>query len=117
MKGEIFMSILTCGAESCIHNQNRLCCKGEICVGGNHAKCRDDTCCENYVLQRGGMAAKDSFSSSIDHPSEYVSIDCEAASCVYNEHYKCVADRVDISGQGGTEEKDTCCMTFREISS
>ena len=107
------MSRLTCGAENCVHNCECLCCKGEICIGGDHARCSDDTCCENYVLQREGMGVKNSYTSSISHPSENVSVDCEAASCIYNDRYKCIAEHVDISGRGSTHKEGTCCRTYR----
>ena len=105
------MSVLKCGADHCVYNQEKLCCKGEICVGGAHANNCEDTCCENFACRREGA---DSFTSSISHPSRNVSIDCEASKCVYNDHYKCIADHVDISGKGGTDKDATCCRTFRE---
>lgn len=106
------MSELKCGVENCFYNCEKLCSKGEICVGGTHANRCDDTCCENFARKKAGM---DSFTSSISHPSIHVSIDCEAEKCIYNEHYKCMADHVDISGRGsGSSKEDTCCKTFRE---
>ena len=107
------MSKLTCGAVGCAHNCESLCCKGEICVGGDHARNCADTCCENYAALRDGMAVRNSYTSSISHPSENVNIDCEVASCIYNEHYKCNAERVDISGRGGADKSTTSCQTFR----
>lgn len=105
------MSDLRCDAMNCVHNCDRLCCKGEICVGGTHADKCDDTCCENYACHKEGM---DSFTSSISHPSTNVSIDCEAVRCIYNDHYKCTAEHVDISGHGESR-CETCCKTFREV--
>ncbi len=105
------MSELRCGAENCVYNHGRLCGKGEICVGGKHAGRCGDTCCESFAWRREGM---DSFTSSINHPSMTISIDCEAVKCIYNTEYKCTAKHVDINGIAATGSGETSCGTFRE---
>ena len=80
---------------------------GDIMVGGKHASCSAETCCESFTEKKG-----DSFKSAVEHPSEYISIDCEAAKCMYNENYKCTASRVDIRGCGACDCKETACATF-----
>lgn len=105
------MSELRCGAENCVYNFDRLCGKGEICVGGKHAGQSDDTCCESFACHRDGMS---SFTSSISHPSETISIDCEAEKCIYNHEYKCTANHVDIRGIAAKGCRETSCGTFRE---
>ena len=103
------MAELKCGVENCCYNEECCCCKGDIMVGGQHAeKCRD-TCCESFSQRKG-----DSYTSSLNHPSKVISIDCEAANCVYNSNYKCHAEHVDISGCGASDCKGTACATFRE---
>lgn len=106
------MSVLRCGARNCAYNSDNLCSKGEICVGGKHAGKSDDTCCESFARHKEGM---DSFTSSISHPSEIISIDCEAVKCIYNSQYKCTAKHVDIRGLGANGRGETSCGTFREI--
>ena len=85
------MAELKCAVQNCSYNANERCSKGDIMVGGKHASCSAETCCESFTEKKG-----DSFKSAVEHPSEYISIDCEAAKCMYNENYKCTASRVDI---------------------
>lgn len=103
------MAQLVCETENCLYNQNRYCCKGDIMVGGRHACCVEDTCCESFSNHKA-----DSYTSAIEHPCRTISIDCEAVKCKYNSNYKCVAEKVDIRGMGARECGETACGTFRE---
>ena len=105
------MAELKCGAEGCIYNKEHLCSKGDIMVGGKHADKYEDTCCESFAERRASL---DSYSSSLDHPSKTISIDCEAVKCMYNSNYKCVADHVDIQGSQANASRETACATFKE---
>lgn len=108
---EAYMADLKCGVENCTYNEDRCCCKGDIMVGGNHACCTDDTCCESFAQKREGH---DAYTSSLSHPSNTISIDCEAVKCVYNSNYKCIANHVDIKGCGACDCRETACATFKE---
>ena len=103
------MAELCCSVENCTYNNQCYCCKGDICVGGERAHKDEDTCCESFVQRREG-----SYTSSLEHPSRIISIDCEAADCVYNEDYKGTAEHVDIKGCGASDCRETACGTFRE---
>ena len=103
------MAELCCSVANCTYNNQCYCCKGDICVGGERAHKDEDTCCESFVQRREG-----SYTSSLEHPSRIISIDCEAADCVYNEDYKCTAEHVDIKGCGACDCRETACGTFRE---
>lgn len=105
------MAELKCGVKECIYNAEYLCSKGDIMVGGQEAHHDEETCCESFMRRREGS---DSFSNSVGHPSKLISIDCEAVKCVYNSNYKCVADHVDIKGNGCNDCEDTACATFIE---
>ena len=105
------MADLKCAVENCGYNEQHLCCKGDICVGGSKACDCADTCCESFTQRREGT---DSFKSSVVHPSKTISIDCEAVKCVYNSNYKCHADHVDIKGCGACDCRGTECATFTE---
>ena len=105
------MAELKCGAQNCTYNQSKLCCKGDIMVGGRHADTGDDTCCESFAERREGH---DAFTNSLEHPSRVISIDCEAVNCIYNSNYRCRADRVDIRGGKATNSRETNCATFTE---
>lgn len=103
------MADLDCTVENCLYNKSNYCCKGDIMVGGKHAKCSDDTCCDSFAQRKN-----DSYTSALEHPSKTISIDCEAVKCVYNSNYKCVADHVDIKGCGACDCRETACATFTE---
>ncbi len=104
------MAELKCGAENCTYNTDRFCCKGDIMVGGKHARQKDDTCCESFVSRRDGSAT----ASCGCKPKSTIRIDCEASQCVYNSNYKCTADHVDIHGNNASDSDGTVCATFKE---
>ncbi len=105
------MADLRCGVENCSYNKEKLCCKGDIMVGGKHACECEETCCESFLQKR---ETTDSFKSSVAHPSKTISIDCEAVKCMYNANYKCMAEHVDIAGCGASDCRETSCATFEE---
>lgn len=105
------MAELQCKVENCVYNKETLCSKGDIMVGGKHACCESETCCESFMDRKDGQ---DTFTSSVSHPSKTISIDCEAVKCVYNSNMKCVADHVDIKGCGACDCRETACATFQE---
>lgn len=105
------MASLSCSANHCTYNSEKLCCKGDIMVGGKEACCKSETCCESFAVKREGA---DAYKSATVHPSKVISVDCEAAKCIYNSNYKCVAEHVDIKGEGVNESRETACMTFQE---
>ena len=103
------MAQLTCGAEKCSYNKDNCCCKGDIMVGGKHAECCDDTCCESFHKRTG-----DAFTSAISHPSPTISIGGEAGKCRYNTDYRCRAEQVAIRGNHAGSSMETVCATFKE---
>lgn len=105
------MADLKCAVENCTYNQQHLCSKGDIMVGGKNACCCGETCCESFSQRKEGQ---DSFKSSTCHPARTISIDCEAVKCIYNSDYKCHADHVDIKGSGACDCRETECATFTE---
>ena len=105
------MADLKCMVENCTYNKEKLCSKGDIMVGGKHACNTEETCCESFIQKREG---NDSYTSSLSHPSNTISIDCEAVKCMYNSNYKCVAEHVDIKGCGACDCRETACATFKE---
>lgn len=102
------MAMLTCDVETCSYNDKCLCSKGDIMVGGREAKGCTETRCESFRDQD-----RDTYKSSMEHPSKLISVDCEAQNCVYNAGYKCHAQNVDITGCKAHECKQTNCNTFK----
>ena len=103
------MAELSCKAETCTYNKDHYCCKGDIMVGGKHADTTEGTCCESFVDR-----SRDSFSNSAEKPYKNISIDCEAENCKYNHSLRCVAEHVDIRGNGAESSGGTLCATFTE---
>ena len=78
------MAELKCRAKNCTYNKDQFCSKGDIMVGGKHAKNMDETHCDSFSKRKEGNA-----SNSTCHPSRTISIDCEVEKCAYNSNYKC----------------------------
>lgn len=102
------MAELQCKVENCTYNKETYCCKGDILVGGKHACCEDETCCESFAQRHGDNVTNSTNAGRI------ISIDCEAVKCIYNDNCKCVADHVDIKGCGACDCRETACATFKE---
>ena len=102
------MAELKCAVENCTYNSDRLCCKGDILVGGKNARKEEDTCCESFRQRKEGQA------SNSMNPGRTISIDCQAVKCVDNKDYKCSAEHVDIKGCGACDCGETNCATFKE---
>lgn len=103
------MTKLGCTVTSCIHNADNCCCKQTIIVDGSSAKNAQDTCCGSFDENKDGM-----FKNVFKTPESRLEVDCEAVLCVYNESNHCVADHIDIAGDGAKQPEHTECATFRE---
>lgn len=103
------MPALVCSAQNCMYNKSMYCSRGDIEVGGEHARVCQDTCCESFRERKG-----DSFQNSCGCGCSSIDIRCEAVGCKYNEQCKCRADHVDISGAAACRCEDTECVTFDE---
>ncbi len=103
------MAELGCGVQNCVYNKECYCSKGDILVGGRTAHAEADTCCESFVDRRTDCAC-----NSTAKPHKTISIDCEAENCKYNHSMRCVAEHVDIRGNGAASTGGTECATFAE---
>ena len=101
------MAELNCSATNCCYNEDRLCTKGDILVGGKDAACPNETCCESF-------SAAGNYRNACGCGSSNVSIDCEASSCAFNKSSKCTAGHVEIKGSGAVQCGETECATFIE---
>lgn len=100
------MTDLSCCVNSCVHNEDRMCCRGSINVGGNHATEPETTFCSSFVEKTG-----DSMKNACCKPDKKIEIRCEAENCVYNEKHSCTAKHVDV-GHSISDGK-TECSTFK----
>ncbi len=105
------MADLGCSVRNCVYNAEERCCKGDIVVGGRKACCEAETCCDSFIDRK-----RDSFTNSTGKPYNRISIDCEAENCKYNHNLRCVAEHVDIKGNGADTSSGTNCATFTEAT-
>ena len=103
------MADLKCAVENCYYNDQHLCSKGDILVGGKNACTCDETCCENFEQQKEGSTR-----NADGYPDRMTQIDCEAVKCRYNTNYKCQAEHVDMRGSRAGDRRETACATFEE---
>lgn len=103
------MTILRCSATTCIYNKEELCSKGDIMVDGSTASRAEETCCSSF-RERKADSMKNSVSEGCG--CEKISVDCAAHNCTYNEHCRCTAAAIDVSGDGACSPQDTRCSTF-----
>ena len=89
------MTSLKCSAHNCCYNKNSLCSRGSISVEGADARYADDTACESFRDQEE-CAVKNSADPCCG--CETINIDCKAHNCTYNEHCKCTAASINVSG-------------------
>ena len=74
------MPALSCSAMTCVYNQNELCSKGDIRVGGSGAKSSMETCCESFKERGEGT-----MSNSTGCGCTKIGVDCKAQNCTFND--------------------------------
>lgn len=102
------MTTLGCTVTSCTHNSDNCCCKQAIIVDGASAWNAQDTCCGSFNERNDGI-----FKNVFKTPEKRLEVGCEATHCLYNEARHCVADHIDISGDGAEQPEHTECATFK----
>ena len=103
------MPALVCSAQNCVYNNAMYCSKGDIEIAGEEAKVCQDTCCASFLERK-----HENLKNSMGSPSTQIAIDCEAKNCKYNDHFKCHAEHVDISGAAACRCEQTECVTFTD---
>ena len=103
------MTRLDCSVTSCSYNENRLCKRENITVGGKEAKKASETVCESfYPKGTNTMTNLDSKGASAE-----TNIACNAITCMYNEDKKCKASQIQIAGMKAMTSGETECGTFQ----
>ncbi len=100
------MTRLKCAVKNCIYNQEQLCGKGDIMIGGQDAKAPNETRCESFQERR------DSASNSVGHPDKEIDVKCHATNCHFNENCKCSAEEIGIAGSNACVCSETECASF-----
>jgi len=103
------MTDLICTVVSCSYNENKLCKRENITVGGHEANKPSETVCESFY-PRGTNTMTNLDAKG---PKKETNIACNAVTCVYNENKKCTADAIQIAGVKAVTSGETECGTFQ----
>lgn len=99
------MTKLGCSVDSCGYNQDNLCCRRDIVVGGCQATNKYDTMCESYKDCNHCM-------NSSKEPNTSLNINCDAVKCIHNDNHCCNAEHITISGSSANNSTQTLCSSF-----
>ena len=102
------MTSLKCSAHNCCYNKNSLCSRDP-----SVSRCRCSLCGRHRLWKLpwpGECAVKNSADPYCG--CETINIDCKAHNCTYNEHCKCTAASINVSGDNAHRCCDTKCDTF-----
>lgn len=100
------MTQLKCSAKNCMYNQDQLCARGDITIGGQDASKPNETSCESFQERTG------SATNSVGHAKEDINVRCNACNCDFNEDCKCCADSIGIAGSNACSCGETECASF-----
>lgn len=103
------MTNLRCDVTNCVYNEEHLCDKSSIKVSGNDANSPKETCCSSFHNNDGSTKNRSSGTASLE-----TAIECSAHNCTYNEHAKCNARSIEVSGLGASNKEATLCSSFYE---
>lgn len=103
------MTKLDCSVVSCSYNENKMCKRENITVGGYDAVKPSETTCESFY-PRGTNTM-----TSLDKkgPKAETNVACDATTCRYNEGRKCAAGHIQIAGVKAVSTGETECGTFQ----
>lgn len=108
------MPVLKCGVNTCTYFYDGRCSKSVIKVSGDEATREHDTNCSSY--HKRDRVGVDNYNLEIgtidDIISDYLSVNCEAANCIYNRNYLCYAKDIKIDGTNAKKYVDTFCSSF-----
>lgn len=103
------MTLLDCSVVSCSYNENKLCKRENITVGGREANKPSETACESfYPRGTNTMTNLDAKGAKKE-----TNIACNAVTCRYNADKKCTADHIQIAGVQAMTNGETECGTFQ----
>lgn len=104
---------IQCSATSCTHNKEKVCYANGILIEGSNAHTSSDTACSSYTESSGNDSGN--FENAINSgDSPCVRIACEAQSCMYNDHEKCMAGTIVVNGSASRSYDLPDCETYRQ---
>lgn len=102
------MPKLKCDVKKCVYNCERLCAKSVIYVNNDV----DAKKCESFDERRYEKNDYNTEFANMDNTNLYVSIECKAKECDYNNNGTCVSENVKIGCGGIKCENKAECETF-----
>lgn len=104
---------IQCSAISCAHNKDSICYANAIIVEGRGAHTCSETACATYTepVNEGFNEFVSSINAG-DSPCSRIA--CKAESCAYNDHEKCMAMSINVSGIHAHTYTQTDCETYRQ---
>lgn len=105
---------IQCSALTCIHNNDKVCYANAILVEGRDAHTSSETACSTYTESADELSNEfeNSISSGGEDPCTHIA--CEAESCMYNDHEKCMAGAIVVNGAEARSYRQTDCETYRQ---
>lgn len=100
------MNNLMCSVNTCTYNENNLCCRESIKVGGKNTITANFTSCESFRRKEGQL------NNDVQSPNNLLSVVCEAINCKYNNEKICEAKSISIEGSYALSDIQTECATF-----
>ena len=100
------MTRLRCSARNCMYNDDQLCSRSDIEIGGQDASRPNETRCESFKERSGSMT------NSVGQASEDTDVKCHATNCDFNENCKCHAEEIGIAGSNACTCGETECASF-----
>lgn len=104
------MPRLTCNAINCIYNCEHLCSKSVININDDS----DFKKCLSFHLAK--QVKEDDYkieAANLNNVNQYISIECSAKRCFFNNCGLCVSEHVNISGPSSKKISETKCQTFK----
>lgn len=100
------MTNLKCSVRNCAYNDDCLCCREDIMIGGQDAGKSSETCCESF------RERTESMTNSVKQGTPETSVGCHAHNCRFNEDCKCHANEIGIAGSRACCCAETQCASF-----
>lgn len=104
---------IQCSATSCAHNKEKVCYANGIVIEGRDAHRSSETFCSTFTesLDEESRQFENSINSG-DTPCAHIA--CEAESCMYNDHEKCMAGVIVVNGGAARSYQQPDCETYRQ---
>ena len=97
---------LKCSVKNCMYNEEQLCSKSDIMVGGQDASKPNETRCDSF------RERSESMTNSTGTARPETSVGCHAENCRFNQGCQCQAEEIGIAGSNACCCSETECASF-----